>query len=238
MNICLSRYFRPAAIRFSLATLIAALSYGSAGAQISTSATLSLSPQPIYQGTAPVATVAVTASDGSSPNSSATCTITTRGHVAAYSANVVSGTATMLLSSLAQVPVGTYSLTCTYVGSSSYAESSAPTKSLQVLAVTPSTTSASASSTQFTQGTAPTATVSVTVSGNSNPPGNVSCIVRARGHVAAYGASLGSGSANITLTNLAHAPVGTYPLICSYPGAGQYGASSAASVDIQVVKQP
>jgi hypothetical protein len=46
MNTCLTHSFRPATIRLSLAALIAVLSYGSASAQISTSATLSLSPQP------------------------------------------------------------------------------------------------------------------------------------------------------------------------------------------------
>jgi hypothetical protein len=84
-------------------------------------------------------------------------------------------------------------------------------------------------------GTTPTATISVAVSGNSNPPGAVSCMIRARGHNAAYRASLASGSVSISLTSLAQAPIGTYPLTCSYQGSGQYGASSAAPMNISIV---
>jgi hypothetical protein len=186
MNNCLIHSFRPTTIRLSLVVLIALLSYSPAYAQISTSATVSLSPQPIYQGMAPVATVTVTASDGSSPNASVNCSIQTRGHAASYAANVVSGTAAISLSSIAQDPVGTYSLACTYVGSSTYATSSAPTTDFQVLATTPTTTTVSPSSTQVTQGTTPTATVSVAVNGGSNPPGAVNCVIRARVHGAAY----------------------------------------------------
>jgi hypothetical protein len=230
-----TRSFRPATIRLALVALIALLFYSPAYAQISTSATVSLSPQPIYQGAAPVATVTVTASNGSSPNASATCSITTRGHAASYSANVVSGTAAMSLSSIAQDPVGTYSLACTYAGSSAYAASSAPIENLQVLAVTPTTTTISASSTQVTQGTTPTATVSVAVNGGSNPPGMVNCVIRARAHGAAYRATLANGSATISLTSLGQVPVGKYPVTCSYQGSGQYGVSSAAPETIQVV---
>jgi hypothetical protein len=238
MNNCLVHSFRPAIIRFSLAAFIALLSYSPAYAQISTSATVSLSPQTIYQGMAPVATVTVTASDGSSPNASVNCAIQTRGHAASYSANVVSGTAAISLSSIAQDPVGTYSLACTYVGSSAYAASSAPTTNFQVLGVTPTTTTVSASSTQVTQGTTPTATVSVAASGGVKPSGTVNCMIRARAHGAAYSASLANGSATFSLTSLAQVPVGTYPVACSYQGAGQYGVSSAAPVNIQVVQQP
>jgi hypothetical protein len=237
MNSCLIHPFRPSTIRLSLAALIALLSYSPAYAQISTSASVSLSPQPIYQGMAPVATVTVTASDGSSPNASVNCAIQTRGHAASYSANVVSGTAAISLSSIAQVPVGTYSLACTYVGSSAYAASSAPTTNFQVLAVTPTTTTVSPSSTQVTQGTTPTATVSVAASGGVNPSGTVNCLIRARAHGAAYRASLANGSATISLTSLAQVPVGNYPVTCSYGGAGQYGVSSATPVNIQVVAQ-
>jgi hypothetical protein len=235
MNTCLTHSFRPATIRLSLAALIAVLSYSPAYAQISTSATVSLSPQPVYQGMAPVATVTVTASDGSSPNASVNCSIQTRGHAASYSANVVSGTAAISLSSIAQDPVGTYSLACTYGGSSAYATSSASTTNFQILAATPTTTTVSPSSTQVTQGTTPSATVTVAVQGGSNPPGTVNCIVRARAHGAAYRASLANGSATISLTSLAQVPVGTYPVTCSYQGSGQYAVSSAASAHIQVV---
>lgn len=238
MNNCLIHSFRLATIRLSLAAVITLLSYSPAYAQISTSATVSLSPQSIYQGTAPVATVTVTASDGSSPNASVHCSIQTRGHQAAYSANVVSGTAAISLSSIAQVPAGTYSLACTYVGSSAYAASSAPTTNFQVLATTATTTTVSASSTQVTQGTAPTATVSVAASGGVNPSGAVHCIIRARGHGAAYSADLANGSATISLTSLTKVPVGTYPVACFYVGAGQYAVSSAAPVNIQVAQQP
>jgi Bacterial Ig-like domain (group 3) len=234
MNKRLIHSFRPATIRLSLAALTAFLYCGYAYAQISTSATVSLSPQPTYQGIAPVATVTVTASDSSSPNGSVNCSIQTRGHAASYSANVVSGTANISLSSIAQVPVGTYTVGCTYVGSSAYTASSAPTTNFQVLAVTPTTTTVSTPSMQVTQGTTPTTTVSVAVSGNSNPPGTVSCVVRARAHGAAYRANLANGSATIAFTSLAQAPIGTYPVMCSYQGAGQYGMSSAAPMTIQV----
>jgi hypothetical protein len=237
MNTSLTHSFRPATIRLALAALIALLSYSPAYAQISTSATVALSPQPIYQGKAPVATVTVTASDGSSPNASVNCAIQTRGHAASYSANVVSGTAAISLSSIAQVPVGTYSLACTYVGSSAYAASSAPTTNFQVLATTPTTTTVSPSSTQVTQGTTPTATVSVAVNGGSNPPGTANCVIRARAHGASYRASLANGSATISLTSLSQVPVGTYPVVCSYDGSGQYAVSSATPVTIQVVAQ-
>lgn len=237
MNTCLVHSFRPVTVRLALAALVALLSYSPAYAQLSTSATVSLSPQPIYRGTAPVATVTVTASDGSSPNASVNCAIQTRGHAASYSANVVSGTAAISLSSIAQVPAGTYSLACTYVGSSAYAASSAPTTDFQVLATTPTTTTVSPSSTQVTQRTTPTATVSVAVNGGSNPSGTVNCVIRARAHGASYRASLANGSATISLTSLAQVPVGTYPLVCSYEGSGQYAVSSAASVNIQVVQQ-
>ncbi len=238
MHTHLARSFRPTTIRLSLAALIALLSYSPAYAQISTSATVSLSPQPIYKGMAPVATVTVTAIDGSSPNASVNCAIQTRGHAASYSANVVSGTAAISLSSIAQDPVGTYSLACNYVGSSAYAASSASTTNFQVLATTSTTTTVSPSSTQVTQGTTPTATVSVAASGGSNPPGTVNCVIRARAHGAAYRASLANGSATISLTSLTQVPVGTYPVVCSYEGSGQYAVSSTASTTIQVVQQP
>jgi hypothetical protein len=237
MHTHLAHSHRPATIRLAFAALLALLCYVPAYAQISTSATVTLSPQPIHQGTAPVATVTVTAINGSSPNSTVNCAIQTRGHAASYSANVVSGTAAILLSSIAQVPVGTYSLACTYVGSSAYSASSAPTTNFQVLATTPTTTTVSPSSTQVTQGTTPSAIVSVAASGGVNPSGTVNCVIRARAHGAAYRATLANGSATISLTSLAQVPVGTYPVTCSYQGSGQYGVSSASTATIQVVAQ-
>lgn len=219
----------------TIAALFLCVSCVRAHAQISTSSSISLSPQPIYQGTAPVATVTVTASDGSSPNATVNCSILTRGHAASYSGNVISGSANIALTSIAQVPVGTYSLACTYVGSSAYAASSAPTTSFQVLATTPTTTSVSTSSAQVSQGTTPVATVAVATNSGSNPSGTVNCLVRARGHRAAYRASLQNGSASISFTSLAQAPVGTYPVVCSYQGSGPYAVSSAAATNIQVV---
>ena len=219
----------------ALLALIVCLPGARAHAQASTSSTLSLSPQQIYQGTAPVASVSVTASNGSSPNASVTCSIETRGHAAAYSAKVISGTANISLSSIAQVPVGTYSVGCTYAGSSAYAASSTPVTTFQVLAATSTATSVSTSSAQVTQGTTPVASVSVAANGGSNPPGTVSCMIRARGHQAAYRATLSNGTASIPLTSLAKVPTGSYPVACSYQGSGQYAVSSASVRTIQVV---
>ena len=125
--------------------------------QISTSTTFSLSPTQIYVGTAPLATVTVVASDHSSPNSTATCAIQTRGHAASYSANVSNGTAGISLSSIAQVPVGTYSVVCSYAGSAAYAPSSTSSTTFQVLATTPTTTTVSQPSAQTIHGNTPVA---------------------------------------------------------------------------------
>lgn len=224
-------------IRFAILVLVCSLSGLCAFAQTSTSATVALSPQPIYQGTTPVATVTVSASDGSSPNASVNCSIVTRGHAAAYAANVVSGTASIALSSIAQVPVGSYSLACTYVGSSTYRASSTPTTPFQVLAATSTTTTTSSPSTQVTQGTTPTVTVSVIASDSSTPSGNVTCIVHARAHGAAYQASLANGTATISLSSLAQVPTGTYPLACSYLGMGKYRGSPAPLLQFQILSK-
>jgi hypothetical protein len=61
------------------------------------------------------------------------CVIRARAHGAAYNASLANGSATITLSSLAQVPVGTYPVACSYQGSGQYAVSSATPVNIQVV---------------------------------------------------------------------------------------------------------
>jgi hypothetical protein len=133
------------AVWYVLATLTFATGTASAFGQIGTSTTVSLAPTPVYFGQTPVATVTVTASDGSAPTHSGSgssgpfvardvsCNIQTRGHNAAYAANFQNGVASIPLTSIAQDPVGQYALACNYNGSSTYAPSTAATLSFEVI---------------------------------------------------------------------------------------------------------
>jgi hypothetical protein len=119
--------------RCTLFSLICLAGAGTAFGQISTSTSASLAPSPVDVGTTPVVTVTVTASDGSTPDSSVTCDIQTRGHNASYSANLQGEVASIALQTIAQDPVGNYTLACSYVGSSNYAASAAKTISFSII---------------------------------------------------------------------------------------------------------
>ena len=128
------RAFRCKGLRCVLATLTCAIGAATALGQIATSTTVSLAPTPVYYGQILVATVTVTATDGSTPDGSVTCDIQARGHIAAYSSTLQNGVASLSLSSVAQDPVGNdYRLACTYAGSSAYAESPATPLPFQII---------------------------------------------------------------------------------------------------------
>jgi hypothetical protein len=116
---------------YVLAAFTFAAGATSAVGQIATTTTVTLSPTPVYPGEIPVATVTVTASDGSTPPDSATylpvsCVIQARGHNAAYAANLQNGVASIPLTSLEFDPVDNeFKLACTYDGVANYAASSA-----------------------------------------------------------------------------------------------------------------
>ncbi len=209
---------------------------GSAFGQISTSTSASLAPSPVDLGTTPVATVTVTATDGSTPDSSVTCAIQTRGHNASYSANLQGGVASIPLQSVAQDPVGNYTLACTYVGSSNYAASSANTISFSIISPISTTTTVSVAPSSVTYGSSPVARVTVTASDGSTPTGSVSCSIQTRGHNAAYSSALTNGTASISLTTIAQDPVGTYSLVCSYPSYSSYTASSSSTISLNVTQ--
>ena len=122
------------AVRYVLVALTCALGAASAFGQIATSTSVSLAPTPVYFGQTLVATVTVTAADGSIPDSSVTCAIQARGHNASYSRNLQNGVASLPLSSIAQDPVGNdYYLACAYPGSSAYAASTATRLPFEIL---------------------------------------------------------------------------------------------------------
>ena len=85
-----------------LATLTCAIGTASAFGQIATTTTVSLAPTPVYFGQTPVATVTVTASDGSTPDGSVSCAIQTRGHAASYCQTLQNGVASIPLLTIAQ----------------------------------------------------------------------------------------------------------------------------------------
>jgi hypothetical protein len=118
---------------YLLATLTCVTGAASAFGQIATSTTVSLAPTPVYFGQTPVATVTVTASDGSTPDGSVTCAIQTRGHAAAYSRSLQNGVASINLLSIAQDPVGQYLLACAYPGSPTYAASTATRLTFEII---------------------------------------------------------------------------------------------------------
>jgi hypothetical protein len=119
---------------YVLATLTFAAGTAAAFGQIGTSTTVSLAPTPVFYGQTPVATVTVTANDGSTPGGSVECNIQARGHNAAYGANLQNGVASISLGSVAQDPVeNEYALACTYVGSSAYATSVATLLPFQII---------------------------------------------------------------------------------------------------------
>jgi hypothetical protein len=120
------RSFGRKAVWYVLATLTWAIGTASAFAQIATSTTVSLAPTPVYYGQTPVATVTVTATDGSTPDGSVECNIQARAHNAAYASPLQNGVASISLSTLALDPVGNqYALACSYTGSATYAASTA-----------------------------------------------------------------------------------------------------------------
>lgn len=128
------RSFGCKAVWYVLATLTCAIGTASAFGQIATSTTLSVAPTIVYFGQTPVATVTVTATDGSIPDGSVTCDITTRGHNAAYASPLQSGVASINLSTVAQDPVGNqYALTCYYPGSPAYAASASTTVPFEII---------------------------------------------------------------------------------------------------------
>ncbi len=128
---------------YVLVTLTFAIGAASAFGQIATSTTVSLAPTPVYYGQTPVATVTVTASDGSTPTGTPSngifaerdisCNIQTRGHNAAYGANLQNGVASISLGSIAQDPVGQYLLACSFSGSATYAASTATTLTFEII---------------------------------------------------------------------------------------------------------
>ena len=123
------RSSRCKAVWYVLSTLTCVLGAASAFGQIATTTTVSLAPTPVYVGQTPVATVTVTASDGSTPDGSVDCSIQTRGHNAAYAHPLQNGVASIPLGSVAEDPVqiDPYTLVCTYPGdiSATYAASTA-----------------------------------------------------------------------------------------------------------------
>ena len=127
------RSFGCKAVWYVLATLACALGTASAFGQIATSTTVSLAPTPVYRGQTPVATVTVTASDGSTPDGIATCAIQTRGHAAAYSRPLQNGVASIPLISIAQDPAQIYTLACQYAGFATYAASTATTLPFEII---------------------------------------------------------------------------------------------------------
>jgi secreted PhoX family phosphatase len=103
-----------------------------------------LAPTPIFYGQIPVATITVTASDGSTPTATGinspyaerdvSCNIQARGHSAAYGANLQNGVVSIPLGSLEFAPVGNqYALACSYNGSATYAPSSAATVPFSII---------------------------------------------------------------------------------------------------------
>jgi len=129
------RSFVCKAVWYVLATLTFTTWAASAFGQIVTSTTLSLAPTPVYFGQTPVATVTVTATDGSTPAGSVTCAIETRGHNAAYSSPLQNGVVSISLVTIAQDPVAgnPYTLVCSYPGSPDYAASTATKLSFQII---------------------------------------------------------------------------------------------------------
>lgn len=210
--------------RCTLFSLICLAGAGSAFGQISTSTSASLAPSPVDLGTTPVVTVTVTASDGSTPDSAVSCSIETRGHNAAYSANLQGGVASIALQTIAQDPVGTYTLACSYVGSSNYAASSATTISFSIISAT--TTAAltvslvppiSTYGTPITVNVAVAAAEPPTSGPTITPTGTVQC--------SAPGVTIppmvlvnGVGSTNVT-----GIPVGnSHNVACTYSGDGTF----------------
>jgi hypothetical protein len=224
---------------FTRCALLSAIFLAGAGSgfgQISTSTNATLAPSPVDQGTTPVATVTVTASDGSTPDSSVTCAIQTRGHNASYSAALEGGVASISLLSIAQDPIGNYTLACSYAGSSNYAASSANTISFSIISPISTTTTVSVAPSPVTYGSSPVATVTVTASDGTIPTGSVSCNIQTRGHNAAYSSALTNGSASLPLTSIAQDPVGTYSFVCSYAGSSSYTASSSSTTSLNVTQ--
>ncbi len=222
--------------RCTLFSLICLAGVGSAFGQISNSTTASLAPSPVDLGTTPVATVTVTASDGSTPDSSVTCAIQTRGHNASYSAALQGGVASISLLSIAQDPVGNYTLACSYAGSSNYAASSANTISFSIISPVSTSTTVSVAPSSVTYGSSPVATVTVTASDGSIPTGSITCNIQTRGHEASYSSALTNGSALLPLTSIAQDPVGTYSLVCSYAGSASYTTSSSSTTSLNVTQ--
>jgi len=129
------RSFVCKAVWYVLATLPFATGTASAFGQIATSTTVSLAPTPVYFGQTPVATVTVTAGDGSTPGGSVECNILTRGHNAAYASPLLNGVVSINLSTVSQDPVESnpYTLVCSYPGSATYATSTATKLSFEII---------------------------------------------------------------------------------------------------------
>jgi hypothetical protein len=131
---------------YVLPVLTCAFATASAFGQIATSTTVSLTPTPVFSGQIPVATITVTASDGSTPTATGintpylerdvSCDIQARGHTAAYGANLQNGVASipLIYNALDPVePANNYTLACSYNGSATYAPSSAATIPVNII---------------------------------------------------------------------------------------------------------
>jgi streptogramin lyase len=129
-----SRSLVCSAVWYVLATLTFVTWTASAFGQVATSTTVSVAPTLVYFGQTPIATVTVTATDGSTPGGSVECNIQARGHNAAYGRALQNGVASIPLSSVAEDPVGKqYALACSYPGSPDYAASFATAVPFQII---------------------------------------------------------------------------------------------------------
>ena len=117
--------------------LFVSASFGSsvAAAQTSTTTSVTFSTTQVYQGDTPNAFVTVSASGGGYPDGSASCALAARGHNSAFSASLNNGSAAIPIQSVSQLAVGSYSISCYYSGSLTYAQSSTPATTLQVIAL-------------------------------------------------------------------------------------------------------
>ena len=128
------RSFCSKAFWYVLATLTCAIGTASAFGQIATSTTVSIAPVPVYYGQTPVATVTVTAADGSTPDGSVTCAIQARGHLSSYSRPLQNGVVSIPLAAVPEDPVGNqYPLACAYPGSPAYTASAAARLTFEIV---------------------------------------------------------------------------------------------------------
>jgi hypothetical protein len=137
--------------------------------------------------------------------------------------------------SVRNLPAGSYRLVATYIGSMDFNSSASASVGLKVSKET-SKVGLNLSSSKVTFGQETSEHISVKVSpqfAGSMPNGNVTVKISSRTLCMISISSSGKGSCTLSAKKLS---AGTYELVASYSGSGEFGTSTSTKETLEVVK--